>query len=145
MSYYLLETPTDDGENTEISLFLGEYYNHGNNEAEDRLVRYTLRRDGFACYSGKYKKGEKLVTKPFVFDGEDLEINFATSARGNMYITIQDEQGNCAKTCELFGDSDHRLVHFEGVEVSEFAGKTVTLTFELSDAKIYAFEFKKRK
>lgn len=141
MSYFLLETPADDGENVELSLFLGEYYNHGHGEANDRIVRYTLRRDGFACYQGKYT-GEKLATKPFVFEGEDLYINFSTSARGSVFITLQDEEGNQARTCKLFGDSDNRLVHFEGANVQDFAGKSVTLTFELSDARIYAFEFK---
>ena len=143
MSYFLLETPADDGENQELSLFLGEYYNHGHGEANDRIVRYTLRRDGFACYQGKYT-GEILTTKPFSFKGEEFYINFSTSARGSVFITMQDSEGNTARTCKLFGDSEQRRVRFEGVDLKEFAGKKVTLTFELSDARIYAFEFKEK-
>jgi hypothetical protein len=79
-----------------------------------------------------------------VFDGEDFYINFSTSARGCVFVTMEDSEGNKARTCKLFGDSDHRLVHFENAEVADFAGKEVTLTFELSDARIYAFEFQKR-
>jgi hypothetical protein len=54
---------------------------------------------------------------------------------------MRDNNGNEAKTCELFGDSDHRSVRFENAEIADFAGKEVTLTFEMKDAKLYAFEF----
>lgn len=142
-AYFTLETPSDDGENTELSMFVAEYYNH-NKADKDELVRYTLRRDGFACYKAKYAGG-RVVTKPFVFEGDELRLNFSTSAKGFVCITIRDEEtGRSAKTCELFGDKDDRLVRFEGAEVAEFAGKTVTLTFDMRDSKIYAFEFKRK-
>ena len=105
------------------------------------IYRYTLRRDGFACYKANYNCA-KVVTKPFKFEGSDLYINFSTSAKGYIFITIKDEEGRIAKTCELFGDSDNRLVHFESVPTKEFSERTVTLEFEMRDAEIYAFEFK---
>ena len=142
-AYFMLETPSDDGENTELSLFVAEGYSHNNRKNPDTLYRYTIRRDGFACYKAKYTGG-KVVTKPFIFDGDELRLNFSTSAKGYVFITIIDvETGKTARTCELFGDKDDRLVHFENAEVSEFAGKKVTLTFDMRDSKIYAFEFRK--
>ncbi len=139
-AYFMMETPCDDGENTELSLFIGQYYDTRNgNKAV--MERYTLRRDGFACYRARFK-GDKLVTTPFVFDGDEMYINFATSAKGSIYITIKDNEGHSAKTCELFGDSDERKVTFENANLRDFAGKEVTLEFDMKDAKLYAFMFK---
>ena len=123
-------------------MFVQDGFNHNTDAYMDRLTRYTLRRDGFACYLAKYK-GAEVVTKPFVFEGDELRLNFATSAKGYVYITIRDEEtGRSATTCELFGDTDNRLVHFEDAAVADFAGKPVTLSFRMRDAKLYAFEFK---
>ena len=140
--YFMLETPVGDGENKELSMFVLQGYAHSESGYKDTIERWTLRIDGFACYKAKYS-GAKVVTKPFVFDGDELYINFSTSAKGNMFITIRDEDGNEAKTCELFGDKIDRKVRFENADIADFAGKTVTLEFEMKDAKLYAFEFKK--
>lgn len=141
-AYFMIETPVGDGENKELSMFVSQLYAHGNMVFQDILERWTLRVDGFACYKAKYG-GAKVVTKPFVFDGDELYINFSTSAKGKIFITIRDEDGNEAKTCELFGDKIDRKVRFENANIADFAGKPVTLEFEMKDAKIYAFEFKK--
>jgi hypothetical protein len=142
LSYMMIETPTEDGKAKEISLFVPQP-NRGETktpENAEKLYRYTIRRDGFAYYKAK-SCGAVVVTKPLVFEGSKLQINFSTSAFGNIYITMRDKDGNTAKTCELFGNSDHRSVRFENAEISDFAGKEVTLTFEMKDAKLYAFEF----
>ena len=106
------------------------------------LYRYTFRLDGFACYRAPYK-GASVATKPFVFDGEELYINFSTSARGYVIVKIEAEDGTSATTCELFGDTDRRRVVFEDGKIADFVGKQVTLTFEMRDAKLYSFEISK--
>ena len=141
-AYFMLETPVGDGENKELSMFVQQGYEHCQSGYPDILERWTIRIDGFACYTAKYK-GAKVVTKPFVFDGDELYLNFSTSAKGHVFITIQDEEGNTATTCELFGDKIDRKVRFENANIADFAGKSVTLTFQMRDAKLYAFEFKK--
>ncbi len=142
-AYMMTETPAEDGVNKEISMFMPQP-NRGEDKMEnpENLYRYTIRRDGFAYYKAK-ANGAKVVTTPFVFEGNQMKINFSTSAYGNMYITMRDSEGNEAKTCELFGDSDHRNVKFENANIADFAGKEVTLTFEMKDAKLYSFEFLK--
>ena len=139
-AYFMWETPVGDGENKELSMLVGQYYSHSNSKYRDVYERYTLRIDGFACYRAKFS-GNKVVTKPFIFEGNEMRINFSTSAKGSIYITIRDEEGNEAKTCELFGDKIDRRVRFEGAELSSFAGKPVTLEFDMKDARLYAFEF----
>ncbi len=139
-AYHMIETPSDDGENTELSLFVSQYYDQ-RDDNQAVMERYTIRRDGFACYKAKFN-GAKFVTKPFVFDGDEMYINFSTSAKGYIYITIKDSEGNTAKTCELFGDSDERKVTFENANIRDFAGKEVTLEFDMRDSRLYSFVFK---
>ena len=140
-AYMMIETPAEDGCNFEISMFMPTP-NRGEDQEKnpENLYRYAIRRDGFAYYQAK-ANGAKVVTKPFVFDGNRMQINFATSAYGNVYITIRDRDGNEAKTCELFGNSDHRNVKFENADIGDFSRKEVTLTFDMKDAKLYSFEF----
>ncbi len=139
-AYFMWETPVGDGENKELSMLVGQYYRHSNSRYKDVFERYTLRIDGFACYRARFQ-GAKVVTKPFIFEGDELSINFSTSAKGSIYITLRDGEGNEAKTCELFGDAINRSVRFENAELSAFKNKPVTLEFEMRDARLYAFEF----
>ncbi|MBQ8295629.1 MAG: hypothetical protein IJX87_04250 [Clostridia bacterium] len=141
-AYYLLETLSDDGVNKEISMFLPQrdVRSMQGDIAPTNLYRYTLRIDGFAYYKAKYQGGE-VVTKPFIYEGNELRVNFSTSARGGMWVILRDEDGNELKTCEYIGNSIEKRIIFEDGEVADFAGKPVTLTFELRDAKLYAFQF----
>ena len=107
--------------------------------APSRLMRYSIRQDGFASFKAPYS-GATLVTKPFVFEGDSLLINFRTSAAGNVYITLRDEDGNEAKSCELFGNAIDRRVSFDK-PISDFAGKAVRMEFKMSDAEMYSFKF----
>ena len=142
--YHLLETPADDGVNKEISLFMPirdivTYFN-GKDMLPTQLYRYTLRVDGFAYYKGKYAKAQ-VVTKPFTFNGNELRVNFSTSARGGMWVILRDEDGNEIRSCEYVGNSIGKRIVFDDGKVQDFLGKAVTLTFILCDAKLYAFEF----
>jgi hypothetical protein len=60
-----------------------------------------------------------------------------------MFVTIRDEAGHSLKSVELFGDKVDRAVDFDGGKVSEFAGRPVVIEFEMSDADLYSFRFKK--
>ena len=102
------------------------------------LRRYTIRKDGFCSMSSGYGES-KIYTRPLVFDGNTLELNFSTSARGYVYIKLHC-QGKTISSCELFGDTLERIVPFDG-DLSEFAGKEVTLEFTLRDADLYSFRF----
>lgn len=104
------------------------------------LYRYSLRMDGFACRRATLDP-QYVVTKPFVFGGKELEINFKTSALGYMKFTLEAEDGTAIHSGEVFGDKIDRIVGFEDGNVADFAGKTVTLKIEMSDASIYAIKF----
>ena len=105
------------------------------------LFRYTMRIDGFVSYNATYKP-QILTTKPFIFDGDELFINFSTSAIGYMYVKIKDEAGNEINSYELFGDKIDRQVGFKDGAPSQFKGKPVVMEIKMSDADIYSFIFK---
>ena len=82
-----------------------------------------------------------LVTKPFVFEGKDLFVNFSTSAYGHMRFKLTDTDGNSIQSCETFGDSADRRVRFEG-DVGNCAGRPVVLTVNMFDADLYSIMFR---
>jgi hypothetical protein len=133
----LVRTPGTRGYDDEISLYI--FHGHWHDIATE-LQRYTLRIDGFASYQATYKP-QALVTKPLVFSGKSLTINFATSARGSVFVEIADLDGNSIKSSEVFGDSIDRLVGFTD-DLAQFQNKPVIITFTLSDANLYSFQFK---
>ncbi|HQE84028.1 MAG TPA: hypothetical protein PLM14_13585, partial [Candidatus Hydrogenedentes bacterium] len=113
-----------------------------------RLRRFTLRLDGFVSVNAPMSGGE-LVTKPFVFAGKNLVLNFSTSAAGSIRIELQDSEGKplpgftLDETPELFGDSLARAVAWkEGAGLAALAGKAVRLRFVMKDADVFSFQFK---
>ena len=126
------------GTDNEISMFVP--LNHWTGIPVE-LYRYTIRTDGFVSYNATYKP-QILTTKPFIFEGDDLLINFSTSAIGYMYIKIKDEDGSEINSYELFGDKIDRQVGFKDGAPSQFKGKPVVMEIKMSDADIYSFMFK---
>ncbi|MBR5519709.1 MAG: hypothetical protein IKU55_03225, partial [Clostridia bacterium] len=119
----MVETPSADrGAAPELSMFVGENHWQG---IPTELYRYSIRVDGFAALCAGWKT-KMAVTKPLIFEGNALRLNFATSARGSLYVTILDEEGNRAESGELFGDSIARTVDFNA-DLSVFAGKPVKI------------------
>lgn len=106
-----------------------------------RLVRYSIRCDGFrSAHAGESEK--ILVTKPFVFSGSDLFVNFETSALGYMYFTIVDKDGTRYESEETFGNSIDRKVYFGDDVVKNLSGKLVTLEVRMCDSDLYSIMFR---
>lgn len=105
------------------------------------LYRYTLRLDGFASLHADDE--EKLViTKPFTYDGDNLYINFASSAFGYIYFTLVSEDGERFESCETFGNTvDRRVIFNDTSAVSKLSGKKVTLEMRMFDSDIYSMRF----
>ena len=112
-----------------------------------RLRRFSLRVDGFASLHAPLGGGE-CVTKPLLFEGGRLILNFSTSAAGSLCIEIQDADGRpipgftLAEAPELYGDSLEYPAHWtEGRDLKALAGKPIRLRFVLKDADLYSFRF----
>ena len=133
-----LETPSPfSGEPSELSIYVG---NHHAMPESAELIRCAFRRDGFASVKAAYTPGI-LRTRPFSFEGDRLKLNFRTSARGGIVLSVLDEGGDPVEgytTCELFGDSTDRTVDFDK-SLHELIGKTVCFEFRMRDAELYAF------
>lgn len=129
----------------ELSIYVSEAYCTEKNG----LRRYTLRIDGFVSVNAPYKGGE-MITKPLIFDGNKLIINYATSAIGSVRVEIMDQDGKAIPgfsldDCpEIYGDEIEKIVEWKGKrDLSALSGKVVRLRFVLKDADLYSIKFDK--
>ncbi|MCD4726260.1 MAG: hypothetical protein K8R46_01250 [Pirellulales bacterium] len=126
---------------------LSFYVQHRYGYPTAHLGRYTLRPDGFASVNAPFTGGE-MTTKPLLFAGKALKINFATSAAGSIRVEIQDTDGKpipgfTLEDCpEIIGDQIERTVSWkQGLDVGALAGKPIRLHFVMKDADLYAIRF----
>lgn len=141
----LIETPSDRDERiNELSFFVSE---GSHQPTHARLRRHTVRIDGFVSVSAPLRGGE-LVTKPLLFSGRKLLINYATGAAGAIRVGIQDEQGAAIEgftlddAAEMFGDTLEQPVLWKhGADVGSLQGRPVRLRFVLADADLYSLRF----
>jgi hypothetical protein len=147
LAYHVVETaPTEDDMPRELSLYGTESYFTGD---WSRIRRYTLRIDGFVSVHAKNKQGE-MTTKPLVFNGKELSINFRTSAAGMVRAELQGADGKpipgftLADSDKIYGDSLDRKVGWKGkTDVSSLAGRPVRIHFTLKEADLYSLKFEK--
>ena len=69
---------------TEMSMYVQRDYG----QKTSHLERMTLRLDGFTSLNAPYEGGD-ITTRPFTFEGEELEINYSTSAAGYLRVELQ--------------------------------------------------------
>tara|TARA_B100000029_G_scaffold257597_1_gene254338 strand:+ start:519 stop:2024 length:1506 start_codon:yes stop_codon:yes gene_type:complete len=144
-AWQIVETRSSlKGAPPELSIYAPERYWQGPGGV---LRRYTLRLDGFVSASAGWKGG-RLLTKPLVFAGEELEVNMATSAAGSLRVALQTAAGETIPGLALddcppiFGDTvAHRVKWSGGKTLSRMSGKPVRLLFELRDADLYSYRF----
>ena len=128
----------------EISLYWTEHFKHPG----CRLRRGTIRTDGFvSLHAGGQDVGE-MLTRPLIFSGVNLEVNYATSAVGTVLFEICDLRGKAipgfslADSEVLYGNEiEHRVLWRRGGNLAPLAGKPVRLRLRLHDADVYSFRF----
>jgi hypothetical protein len=145
----LVETSSPlPGGGKELSLYTNEGYYFESKAAKTR--RYTCRIDGFVSLHASFAGGE-ILTKPLIFEGDRLIVNFSTSAAGGMQVQLEAPDGRPAagfafSDCpEIYGDAtEHTVKWKQGSDVSALAGKPIRLRLTLRDADLYAFGFRGR-
>ena len=112
----------------------------------DRLLRLVQRLDGFVSLDAGETRGS-VTTRPIVFEGKRLTLNVAAS-KGTVRVALLNEAGGALsgfrlEDCEpVRSDSVRQTVRWKGgSEVGNLAGKPARLQFELTSAKLYAFQF----
>lgn len=140
MTWGLLELPTKPNE---LSVYASEAYYTG---PDSRLRRFTYRRDGFVSFRAS-AEGGTLVTRPVIFSGNHLRLNFATKQTGIVRAELQDTNGKPFKgftlaDCQsMSGDSIETAASWKNDDVSRLAGKVVRVKFEVKNADLYSFRF----
>jgi len=142
----LVETASQLGDApNEISFYSTEGYWEGN---ATKFRRSTLRLDGFVSAQATCAGGE-LITKPLIFAGNALSLNFETGGPGELKVEFQNPDGTpipgfaLADCFPIFGDHIEFPVSWKGKEtdVSALTGQPVRIRFTLKDADLYAFQF----
>ncbi len=126
----------------EMSFYVNRHYG----QPTAHLTRYSLRTDGLASLHAGWRGGE-LLTRPLVFSGRALELNFASSAYGGVRVQVLNEdetaiEGLGLADCrEMIGDRVAKTVEWRNGNLAALAGKPVRLLFALKDADVYSFRF----
>jgi len=145
----LVETASPlPGAGKELSLYTNESYYFEGKPARTR--RYSCRIDGFVSLHASFAGGE-VLTKPLLFEGNELVVNYSTSAAGGLQVQIEDLSGRPAagfafSECpEIYGDAiEHVVTWRPGSDVGGLAGKPIRLRLVLRDADLYALGFRGR-
>lgn len=124
------------------------YIQHSYGQPTARLDRYTLRVDGFASIRAGYDGGT-FTTRPLLFKGDALYVNFSTSAAGGIRVALLDATGapipgfTGDDADELIGNMTDRIVRWnDNADVGALAGMPIRLRFIMKDADLYAVQFR---
>jgi hypothetical protein len=125
------------------------YYSQNYRYPDHHMRRGVLRLDGIASLHAGAKSGE-LITKPITFRGEQLVLNYATSAAGSVRIELQDAAGKplpgytLDDAVELYGDQIAEAYRWkQGADVSKLAGQPIRVRFVVRDGDVYSYRFGK--
>lgn len=145
----------------ELSLYYNENYGH----ETARIRRATIRTDGFASLHAPWEGGE-FVTKPIIFEGRELELNYSTSVAGFIRVEVIDADGKpmpgyrLEECHEIYGDEiartvtwrkahsdvldeNRREIPYKASDVGlAVDGRPVRLRFVMKAAHLYSFRFK---
>ena len=123
------------------------YVNQDYAQPTAHLRRYSMRLDGFASLHCSYAGGH-MITKPLVFKGRELSLNFSTSAAGGVKVGIEEVDGNAipgfsVEDCQMQigNEIDRKVTWKSGTDVSAVSGKPVRLRFSMKDADVFSFQF----
>ncbi len=144
---------TDDHDPEQLSIYglilrgneIWQYTDHGGPHGGSpprTYYRWKQRLDGFTSLDGS----GFAVTRPVIF--YDSNVRLILNSTGFIKIAILDEDGKefpefSISKCDSVTDSVSNLISWSGIsDLSQFTGIPIRLRFELSGAKLYAFELK---
>ncbi|MFC5457102.1 hypothetical protein [Prosthecobacter fluviatilis] len=127
----------------EMSVFVNQDYA----QPTAHMRRYSLRTDGFASLHCGYAGGH-AITRPVVFAGRELSLNFSTSAAGGVKVGLEDVDGKPVpgfglEDCvmQIGNELDRKVAWKSGADVSKLAGKPLRLRISMKDADVFSFQF----
>lgn len=134
----LVETLTGGASGTEreLSFYTNERYYRG---PGGKIRRHSYRLDGMVSLHAE--KRVVVITKPFIFAGNRLEMNFKTAPGGMVQVEITSKDGRtnpALNSGPLSGD------HLEKVvlqNLHRIAGHPVLLKITIQNADVFSFKF----
>ena len=134
----------------EISLYVTRHYTY----PSVHIRRMSLRLDGFVSVSAGHPGGE-FTTRPLIFQGENLVLNYATAAAGSIQVEIQDAGGNplagfaLQDSIPIWGDEIEGVARWRRAgnrgrenQLRRLAGMPVRLRFVMTDADLFSLRFR---
>jgi len=142
MAHGLVSLP---GDSKHLSVYGTEAYYAG---PDSRLRRFEYRVDGFVSLRAD-EQGGTLTTKPFVFQGDSLRMNYVTDANGSICVALLDEAGSplpgfAIPDCNpMTGDEiDGEVSWSGGGSLDQLIGKPVQMQVLARNADLYSFQFR---
>ena len=127
----------------EISLYWNEHYRYPTH----RLRRGTIRTDGFVSLHADAVPGGEALTRPLIFTGAKLHLNYSTSAIGMVRVELCDVAGeplpgfSMLDAEVLFGDEIDHVFRWGAKDLAGLNGRPVRIRFRLRDADVFSFRF----
>jgi hypothetical protein len=128
--------------NDEFNFYASDHYQWD----DGGINRYSIPWMRFASLYGD-NDGAEIITKPLEMTGNDLSINYRTSAFGSVRIAVMDEDAHIIEgmgydDCpEIYGNELRYTVKWNGRSVCKLAGKKVKLGIKLLGAHLYSITF----
>jgi hypothetical protein len=123
------------------------YVNQDYAQPTAHLRRYSLRLDGFASLHAGYSGGH-MITRPLIFSGHELSLNFSTSAAGGVKVGFEEADGKpihgfSIDDCQaqIGNELDRKVTWKSGADCGSLAGKPARLRFSMKDADVFSFQF----
>lgn len=124
------------------------YIHEALNKEGNRLRRMTIRKHGFGSVHAGYETGE-FVTRPILFKGGKLIVNYSTSAAGYIRAELLDESGRCPlpgftlnDMDPVYGDEIEGLLEWkDGADPRIWEGKPVRLRIQMKDADLFSLKW----
>jgi hypothetical protein len=130
---------------TEWTMYVSEHYMQP--DMPGRFRRLSIRPHGFVSAHADYRGGG-FTTRPLVFGGRCLRLNYSTSVAGSIQVELQDAGGKSIPGFRLddmeplFGDElDGGVTWKGGSDLAALIGKPVRLRFAMKDADLFALRF----
>ena len=122
----------------ELSVYGTEAYYTG---PDSRVRRFTYRTDGFVALHAD-ETGGVMTTRPIVFAGEVLSLNYRTAKDGHVRVQLIGSDGTpIATSKKLSGDEIDVQLDLDRVKVHAAAGQPVRIRFELKNADVFSYRF----
>ena len=125
---------------------MSQFAKHGRGSYA-HVRRYSMRIDGFASIRTPLAGGE-IWTRPLLFNGKSLQINYATSGAGSVRVEVFDADRTPVKGHTIrdairhVGDAINQPVLWtKGKRLLMPSGQPFRLRFVLHDADLFSLQF----